>query len=166
MDSRITRAAGLVCSAAYAAFIVWIYASQPRTVAQVTGGMASALGAYRIDQAAFDEGLRLFREDRFSEARAAFARADPAQQDAKTGFYIAYSYYREGWGRLYHDDVLYRKGLDALERAVAVTSDGVIVVDDENLGLRTAEDLRNELARGTTKELEDFNPLRVVRKRL
>ena len=40
----------------------------------------------------------------------AFARADPAVRDARTQFYIAYSYYRQGWGRLYHDDALYAEG--------------------------------------------------------
>ena len=41
------RVAGLVLSFAYGAFIVWVYASQPRTLAQLTGGMASTVGVYR-----------------------------------------------------------------------------------------------------------------------
>ena len=69
----------------------------------------------------FDEGLRHFRADRFAEARAAFARADPALRDPTTQFYVAYSFMRQGWGRVYRDDALYKQALDALGRAVAAS---------------------------------------------
>ena len=99
MREPIVRSAGLVGALVYAAAIGWLYVTQPQTAAQVTGGFASIVGAYRIDQQAFDDGLRFFRQDQFVEARAAFARADPAERDPKTQFYIAYAYYRQGWGR-------------------------------------------------------------------
>ena len=108
----MVRPLGLVFACAYAAFIVWTYRAQPQTVAEVTGGLAAEVGAYRIDQQAFDDGLGFFRRDLFEESRAAFARADPAQRDARTQFYIAYSYYRQGWGRVYNDDLLFKQGLD------------------------------------------------------
>ena len=88
----MTRLAGAACASLYAAFIVWVYVSQPRTMAQMRGSVASAVGAYSINQADFDRGLRLFRSGQFSEARGAFERADPALQDARTQFYVAYSY--------------------------------------------------------------------------
>ena len=106
------RALGLFLSLAYAALIVWLYAAQPQTMAEVTGGLASQVGVYRIDEQAFGDGLAFFRRDAFVEARAAFAPADPAQRDARTQFYIAYSFYRQGWGRVYNDDALFAKGLD------------------------------------------------------
>ena len=83
------------------------------------GGVAASIGAYRIDAVAFDEGLRFFRADRFAEARRAFERADPAQRDARTQYYIAYAFLREGWGRVYADDALYRQAQVALQRALA-----------------------------------------------
>ena len=67
-------------------------ASQPRTVAEFTGGLAATIGAYRIDEVAFADGLRFFHADRFVEARAAFRRADPATRDAVTQPYVACSY--------------------------------------------------------------------------
>jgi len=91
-----TRAAGVVVTVIYAALIAWLYARQPQTIAQVTGGLSAAVGAYRIDEPAFADGLRLFHEDRFVEARMAFGRADPAERDAQTQFYIAYTFYRQG----------------------------------------------------------------------
>jgi hypothetical protein len=161
----IIRALGLAGSAAYAAFAVWLFAAQPRTFTEVAGGVAAGVGAYRVDRQAFEEGLAFFRQDRFVEARSAFARADPAQRDATTQFYVSYSYYRQGWGRLYHDDLSFRQGLEALDRAIASAPGGRIVVDDPDLGMRSADELKAELERGLTREASDLNPLRVFRER-
>jgi tetratricopeptide (TPR) repeat protein len=159
------RALGLSVSVVYAGLIVWLYAAQPQTVAQVTGGLAAGIGAYHIDQRAFDDGLTFFQRDQFEEARAAFARADSAQRDARTQFYIAYSYYRQGWGRVYCDDVLFTEGLRSVERAIALAPDGRLVVDDPQLGLRSADELRAELRRGLVRDASDLNPLRLFRSR-
>jgi hypothetical protein len=165
MREPAIRGAGLVLAVAYAAVIAWVYASQPQTVAQVTGGFASMVGAYRIDAQAFDDGLRFFRRDQFPEARAAFSRADSAERDARTQFYIAYAYYREGWGRVYNDDVLFGRGLVAVDKAIAVAPGGRLTVDDPDLQMRSADELRAELQRGVTREASDFNPLKVFRAR-
>lgn len=161
----LIRALGLLLSLAYAAIIVWLYAAQPQTIAEVTGGLASQVGVYRIDDQAFADGLAFFRRDAFVEARAAFARADPAQRDARTQFYIAYSFYRQGWGRVYSDNALFTQGLTAVDRAIATAPDHRLAVDDATLGLRTADELRAELQRGLTRDLSDLNPLRVLRTR-
>jgi hypothetical protein len=159
------RIAGALFAGAYAAFIVWIYAAQPRTVAEVTGGLAASVGAYRIDQQAFDDGRRFFERDQFEEARAAFARADPAQRDALTQFYIAYAYYRQGWGRLYSDDALFKQGLEAVDRAIALAPNGRLVVEDPSLGMKSADELRAELQRGLVRDASDLNPFRVLERR-
>jgi hypothetical protein len=161
----LIRAVGLLLSFAYAGVIVWLYAAQPQTMAEVTGGLAAQVGAYLIDDQAFGDGLAFFRRDAFVEARAAFARADPAQRDARTQFYIAYSFYRQGWGRVYNDNALFAQGLTAVDRAIATAPDHRVVVDDSSLGLRTADELRAELQRGLTRDLSDLNPLRVLRTR-
>jgi tetratricopeptide (TPR) repeat protein len=159
------RIFGLVLSLAYGGFIAWLYASQPQTVAQVTGGLASGAGMYRVDAQALADGLAFFRRDAFPEARAAFARADPAQRDAHTQFYIAYSYYRQGWGRVYNDDGLFKQGLDAVDRAIALAPTHRLIVDDPDLGMKTTDELRAELERGLTRDASDLNPLRVFRTR-
>jgi hypothetical protein len=160
----MTRLAGAACASLYAALIVWVYVSQPRTMAQMRGSVASAVGAYSIDQADFDRGLRLFRSGQFSEARGAFERADPALQDARTQFYVAYSYYREGFGRVYNDDDLFRRGLEAVNRVIAMAPDQMVVVDPD-LGMHSASDLKAELERGLTHGPADLNPLRLFRVR-
>jgi len=161
----MVRALGLVFAAAYAGLIVWLYAAQPQTVAQVTGGLAAEIGVYRVNQQAFDDGVAFFRRDQFEEARAAFARADPAGRDARTRFYVAYSYYRQGWGRLYSDDALFKEGLRAVDLAISLAPDHRLVVDDTNLGLKSADELRAELQRGLTRDVSDLNPMRVFEPR-
>jgi tetratricopeptide (TPR) repeat protein len=159
------RAFGLIFCSAYAALIVWLYAAQPQNVAEMAGGLAAEIGVYEIDQQAFEDGLKFFRQDKFEEARATLTRADPAQRDARTQFYIAYSYYRQGWGRLYNDDQLFRKGLQAVDKAISLAPDQRMVVDDTNLGMKSADELRAELQRGLTRDVSDLNPLRVLETR-
>ena len=165
MNEPAVRGIGLVATVAYAAAIAWLYATQPQTVAQVTGGLTAAIGAYRIDEQAFDDGLRFFRAGQYPEARAAFARADTAERDARTHFCIAYSYYRQGWGRVYSDDALFAQGLIAVDKAIALAPNGRLVVDDPGLQMRSADELRAELQRGLTRDSSDFNPLRLLKPR-
>jgi len=161
MGERTIRSVGLGVVVVYAGLIGWLYARQPRTFAQVTGGLASVVGVYAVDQQAFADGLRFFHNDQFVEARIAFGRADPAVRDARTEFYIAYCYYRQGWGRMYHDDRLYAEGLAAIDRAIALAPAGRLVVDDPALTMHTAEELKAELEAGMRVDASDFNPLRV-----
>lgn len=165
MGETTTRAIGLVLAVTYAAFIGWLYARQPQTIAQVTGGLSAVVGAYSVNEEAFADGLRFFNSDQFVEARMAFARADPAIRDARTQFYVAYSFYRQGWGRLYHDDRLYADGLLAIDRAIALAPGGRLVVEDPELGIHTAEELKAELAAGVRPEASDLNPMRLFRTR-
>ena len=166
MGPAVVRIGGLGISLLYAALIAWLYASQPQTVAEVTGGLTATIGAYRIDEQSFADGIAFFRKDQFEEARAAFQRADPAQRDARTQFYIAYAFYRQGWGRIYNDDALFKQGLEAVDRAIALAPGQRLVVDDADLGMRTGDELRVELQRGLTRDASDLNPLRLIRRRL
>jgi hypothetical protein len=161
----MVRAAGLAFSVVYGSLIVWLYASQPQTSAEALGGLAATVGAYRVDAQAFEEGLGFFRRDMFAEARMAFARADPGRRDPRTQFYIAYAFYREGWGRLYSDDALFTQGVEAVDRAIAVAPQGRVIVDDTQLGMHSSDELKAELERGLRREASDFNPLRVFDQR-
>ena len=89
MQSRIIQVVGLVFSIAYAAFIVWIYATEPRNFKDVTTGAEVAVGTYQINQEKFNAALDLFRREQFRAARDEWRRADPAEGDARTQFYIA-----------------------------------------------------------------------------
>jgi hypothetical protein len=161
MSESLIRAGGAVTTVAYALLIGWLAASQPQSLVEVAGGLAATFGAYEVDAVSFDEGLRFFRQEQFEAARTAWSRADPAGRDARTQFYVAYSYYRQGWGRVSHDDALYSAGLDALARAVAAAPDGRVVVSDAELQINTADELEAELRAGLTRDWSDLNPLRV-----
>ena len=129
---------------------------------KVTKGQV-VTGTYEIDQAKFAEGLAAFRKDNFIAARDSFDRADPEKRDAKTQFYVAYSYYRQGWGRVSNDDALFKQALEVLQRVSVIDRD--FRSDDANLQLRTAAELRNELEEGMKVTADDFNPFRLVGER-
>ena len=165
MKSRAIQISGLVLSIAYAVFIIWIYATEPRSLREVATSAQVSTGTYQIDQAKFDLAHSLFLRDQFRAARDEWQRADPAQGDARTQFYIAYSFYREGWGRVYSDQQLFKQGLEAVNRAIALASASPLTVDDPNLRMHSAAELKAELEQGTERSWSDVNPLKVLRTR-
>ena len=60
--------------------------------------------------------------------------------------------------------MLFGKGLVAVDKAIAAAG-GRLVVDDPDLQMHSADELRAELERGVTRQASDFNPLRVFRTR-
>jgi len=165
MQHRLIQSVGIAWTLLYAAFIIWVYATEPRTLKEVARSAEVAAGTYEIDQGKFDNALMLFRREQFRAARDEWERADPARRDARTQFYIAYAFYREGWGRLYNDDALFRQGLEAVGRAIALAPEGTLKVDDPELRIHTPAELKAELEQGTERSLEDLNPLKVLRER-
>ena len=163
MSQRLIQTAGLLLTVLYGAFIVWLYATEPRTVAEVRQNTSVTAGTYQVDKEKFERALGFFRQEQFRAARDEWQRADPAQQDALTQFYIAYAFYREGWGRVYHDDALYKQGMEAVQRVLSLNDK--LTVDDSNLQMHTPAELKAELAAGTERTADDFNPLKVLRQR-
>lgn len=165
MQSKIIQVTGLAFSIAYAVLIVWLYATEPRTFKEVATGAQVAAGTYQVNEEKFNSALDLFRREQFRAARDEWQRADPAQSDARTQFYIAYSFYREGWGRVYYDQQLFQQGLEAVNRAIALASASPLSVDDPNLQIHSAAELKAELEQGTERSWSDVNPLKVLRTR-
>ena len=164
MQSKIIQVTGFAFTIAYAVLIVWIYATEPRTFKEVATSAEVAAGTYQINQEKFNSALDLFRREQFRAARDEWQRADPAQGDARTQFYIAYSFYREGWGRIYYDQQLFKQGLEAVNRAIALAA-APLNVDDPNLQMHSAAELKAELEQGTERSWSDVNPLKVLRTR-
>ena len=165
MKKRSIQAAGIVLTFFYATFIIWIYATEPRTFKEVATSAEVATGTYQIDQEKFNSALALFHREQFRAARDEWMRADPAQGDARTQFYISYAFYREGWGRVYYDQELMKPGLEAANRAIALTANGALTVDDPNLQMHTAAELKTELEQATETSWSDLNPFKVLRTR-
>jgi len=165
MQPRIIQLVGLGFTIAYAVFIIWIYATEPRTFKEVSTSAEVAAGTYEVDQEKFNSALNFFRREQFRAARVEWQQADPAQQDARTQFYIAYSFYREGWGRVYFDQELFKAGVEAVNRAIALSSTSKLTIDDPDLQMHTAAELKAELEQGLERNWSDVNPLKVLRTR-
>lgn len=174
MKEKYIQILGIAVTLVYGLFIVFLYAAEPRSLAEVPSKARSTIenaattgqviiGTYKIDRAKFDEGLRAFRQDNFVLARDSFQRADPEMRDARTQFYIAYSFYRQGWGRVSNDDALFKQGLESLDRVQMLDRD--FRSDDANLQLKTPAELRSEIDEGLKVTADDFNPLKVFRER-
>ena len=165
MRHKSIQAAGIVLTFSYAAFIIWIYATEPRTFKEVATSAEIAVGTYQIDQEKFNSALALFQREQFRAARDEWLRADPAQGDARTQFYIAYAFYREAWGRVYYDQDLIKQGLEAINRAIGLTANGSLTVDDPNLQMRSAAEVKAELEQAKERSWSDLNPFKIFRTR-
>ncbi len=165
MQHRLIQSVGIAWTILYSAFIIWVYATEPRTFKEVATSAQVVAGTYEIDQGKFDNALMMFRREQYRAARDEWGRADPATRDARTQFYIAYAFYREGWGRFYNDDALFRQGVEAVGRAISLSPAGTLTVEDSDLRMHTAAELKAELEQGTERTLDDLNPLKVLRER-
>ena len=174
MKEKYIQLLGLAMTFVYGVFVVFLYAAEPRSIEEISSKAKTTVesavtkgqvvtGTYEIDRQKFNEGLQAFRSDNFIGARDSFDRADPEKRDPKTQYYIAYSYYRQGWGRLSNDDALFKQALTSLERVTMI--DPNFRSDDADLQLRTPAELKNELEEGMKVTADDFNPLRLVRER-
>jgi hypothetical protein len=174
MNEKHIQILSIFLTAFYGIFITWLYWAEPKsleevstkaqtTIENVTTQTQIAIGTYEIDRAKFDAGLRAFRQDNFVVARDNFERADTERRDAKTQFYIAYSFYRQGFGKLSNDDELFRQGLEQTNRVSALDRD--FKSDDANLQMKTPVELKNEFEEGLRTTASDFNPFKVLRER-
>jgi hypothetical protein len=174
MNEKYIQILGIVVACTYGLFVAFLYAAEPRSVEEITIKAKQTvenavtkgtvvIGTYEVDQVKFNEGLQAFRQDNFAAARDLFQRADPESRDAKVQFYISYSYYRQGWGRVSSDDALFTSSLESLARVSQLDPD--FKSDDANLQLKTTAELRAELEEGLKVTADDFNPFRVFRER-
>ena len=165
MQHKLIQSVGIAWTVLYAAFIIWVYATEPRTFKEVATNTEVAAGTYQVDEQRFEAALALFRREQYRAARDEWERADPAKKDARTQFYIAYAFYREGWGRVYNDDALFKQGLEAVSRAISLAPNSTLIVDDADLKIHNAAELKAELEHGMERSWTDLNPLKVLRER-
>src|SRR5918992_4009577 len=136
MRHRLIQSVGVLWTCLFALFVVWLYATAPQSVGEVATRASVAAGTYEIDRARFDAARELFLREQYAAARDEWGRADPAARDARTQFYVAYAFYRQGWGRVYNDDALFRQGLEAIDLAISLAPEGALSVEDAELKIR------------------------------
>ena len=174
MKEKHFQILSLVLIAFYGVLVVWLYWAAPKNLEDVSVKAKETIenaattgeiiiGTYEVDKVKFDEGLRAFRADNFVLARDAFQKADTERRDAKTQFYIAYSFYRQGFGKVYNDDELFKQGLEQINRVTIL--DKNFKADDANLQMKTSAELKNEFEEGLKLTADDFNPFKLGRER-
>ncbi len=174
MKEKHIQILGIILAAFYSIFIAWLYWAEPKdllevstkaqtTIENVATKTQVAVGTYEIDKEKFAEGLEAFKKDNFVVARDNFEKTDPERRDARTQFYIAYTFYRQGWGRISNDDALFKKGLEQTNRVI--TLDKNFKSDDAILQIKTPVELKNEFEQGLQITADDFNPFKVLRER-
>ncbi len=165
---------GIALTMIFGVFVAWVYLVEPKsvedlsvkakeTIEQATTKAQVITNTYEIDQSKFSEGLLAFRRDNFIVARDLFEKADTEKRDPKTQFYIAYTFYRQGWGRFSNDDELFKKGLEQIDRLIKLNND--FKSDDADLKLKTPVELKNEFEEGLRITADDFNPFKLTRER-
>ncbi len=174
MKEKHIHVSSILLTALGGVFVAWLYAVEPKSLGEVSTKAQTtientatktqvAIGTYEIDRAKFDEGLKLFRQNNFVSARDFFERADSERRDARTQFYIAYSFYRQGFGKVYSDDALFKQGLERVDLLIALDKD--FKSDDADLKMKTPVELKNEFEEGLKITASDFNPFKVLRER-
>jgi hypothetical protein len=174
MKEKHIQILGILLTAVYGFLILWLYWAAPKNLEEVSTKAKETIentttrgqviiGTYEVDAAKFNDGLKAFRADNFVAARQFFENADPERSDAKTQFYIAYSFYRQGFGKVYNDDELFKKGLEQINRVISL--DKNFKSDDADLQMKTPAELKNEFEEGLRVTAEDFNPFKLTRER-
>jgi hypothetical protein len=174
MKEKYIQISGIALTLFYMFFVAWLYWAEPKnlvevttkakeTVEQATTKAQVITNTYEVDKEKFTTGLKAFRQDNFLVARDNFEKADPEDRDARTQFYIAYTFYRQGWGRFSNDDELFKKGLEQIERVIRIDDD--FKSSDGDLKLPTPVELKNEFEEGLRVTADDFNPFKLTRER-
>jgi hypothetical protein len=174
MKEKYIQILSLILVAFYGIFVAWLYWAEPKnleevsikakeTIENATTKGQIVIGTYAVDEAKFNSGLQAFRQDNFVAARSFFENADPEKRDAKTQFYIAYSFYRQGFGKLYNDDALFKQGLEQTNRVISI--DKNFKSEDANLQMKTPAELKNEFEEGLKLTADDFNPFKLTREK-
>ncbi|MCC6743109.1 MAG: hypothetical protein IT175_04545 [Acidobacteria bacterium] len=157
---RIIPWIGAVVTVAGCVGLVWIYATQPRSISELRTNAAVQANLYEIDRTQFDLGRAAFREGQFRIAIDRFARADAASRDPQSQFLIAASHYELGRGHVYDDDTEFAAALAAIDRCLANSPNRTFTMVDPTLNLpfTSAERLRERLREGLTSTAGDLNP--------
>jgi hypothetical protein len=156
---RILQLTGIGLAIIYGVIIIWLYVRQPRSFAEIKTQAAIETNVYSIKQENFDEAMKQFNAGQYAVAIDQFKLADPAEGDAKTQFYIAYSYYRLGHGRFTDNDEMFQKGLAAIDHCIASAANHIFEIDREDLEIKNAGQLRARFQEGLEVTPADFNPL-------
>ena len=151
--------AGLVVTVLYGSFIVWVYARHPQTLAELKTQASIQANVYHINQQNFDEAIKEFDGADYNSAIGQLRLADPAQQDPTSQYYIAYSYYLLGRGRIFNDEDMFNNAIKAVDRCLDNAPNHIFEIDRSDLEIKNADSLRQKLIDGLKHTMPSLNPL-------
>jgi hypothetical protein len=156
---RAIQVAGLVVTILYGSFIVWVYARRPQTLAELKTQASIQASVYHINQQNFDEAIKEFNGADYNSAIGQLKLADPAQQDPPSQYYIAYSYYLLGRGRIFNDEDMFNNAIKAVDRCLDNAPNHIFEIDRSDLEIKNADTLRQKLIDGLKHTMPNLNPL-------
>lgn len=160
--TKVVQSVGITLTIAYAVFVVWLYVAQPRSIDELKTAASVQTNTYTVDAVQFDLAMQAFRTGQYRIALDRFVRADPATQDPKTQFLVAYSHYALGRGRLYDDDAEFKAALVAVDRCLEIAPNHTYTISEPGLALdfTSAERLRERIRDGLEITPGDLNPFK------
>src|SRR5262249_9180990 len=126
---RTIEVLGLATSVLYASFIVWVYARRPQSLAELKTQASIQANVYHINQQNFDEAIKEFDTGDYNSAIGQLKLADPAQKDPTSQYYIAYSYYLLGRGRIFNDEDMFNRAIEAIDRCLDNAPNHIFEID-------------------------------------
>jgi len=156
---RTVQILGLVIAILYGSVIVWVYARRPQSFGELKTQASIQANVYSINQQNFDEALKQFNTGDYNSAIGQFRLADPAQADPASQYYIAYSYYLLGRGRIFNDEDLFKKAIEAVDRCLDNAPNHIFEIDRSDLEIKNADTLHQKLSDGLKHTMPSLNPL-------
>jgi len=162
---RTIQVLGLATSVLYASFIVWVYARRPQSLAELKTQASIQANVYHINQQNFDEAIKEFDTGDYNSAIGQLKLADPAQKDPTSQYYIAYSYYLLGRGRIFNDEDMFNRAIEAIDRCLDNAPNHIFEIDRGDMEIKNADTLRQKLIEGLKHTMPSLNPLNWFTKR-
>jgi tetratricopeptide (TPR) repeat protein len=146
-------------TALYGFIIVWLYVHQPQSLSELKVQASVQANVYHVNEPNFDEAIKEFDSGDYNSAIGQFKLADPAQKDPASQYYVAYSYYLLGRGRIFNDEDMFNKAIEAVNRCLDNAPDHIFQLDRADLEIKNADTLRQKLVEGLKHTLPSLNPL-------
>jgi hypothetical protein len=153
------QVAGLVIAPLYGFLIVWLYLHHPQSLSELKTEASVQANVYQVNQTNLDEAIKEFNAGDYNSAIGQFKLADPAERDPASQYYIAYSYYMLGRGRIFNDEDMFNKAIKAVNLCLDNAPNHIFQIDRADLEVRNADTLREKLVEGLRHTPASLNPL-------
>ena len=128
-------------------------------------GASVAAGTYEVDRARFDAARELFLREQYARRPRRMGARRPRAPRRAHAVLRRIRLLPAGLGPRLQRRALFRQGLETVNRAIALAPDAPLNVEDAELKIHSAAELKAELENGLERTADDFNPLKLFRER-